>query len=582
MVEQGPSHTLRVAIGQYSDKGQKEINQDFHGASIPAEPQLSSKGIALALADGISSSSVSQIASAAAINGFLGDYYCTSETWSVKQSCLKVLQATNSWLHSQTHQSQYRYDKNKGYVCTFSGLVIKSNTAHIFHVGDSRIYRLHETSMEQLTTDHRLWVSEEQSYLSRALGIEELLDIDYQNFGVKVGELYCLATDGVFEFVSAAFIIDCIKDHSDDLNIAAQRIVEQAYQNGSDDNLTIQILRIDDLPDHAATEISQHAMELPFPPALAPRMTFDGYHIERELHVTSRSSVFLATDIDTNVRVILKLPSIDKRDEPAYLERFLLEEWIAKRIDNAHVLKPISDLRQRQYLYVAMEFIEGKNLAQWMRDNPKPSLDQVRDIVGQVAKGLRAFHRLEMLHQDLKPDNIMIDAHGTVKIIDFGATRVAGLVEMDSHIQQPHILGTAQYSAPEYFLGEDPTVYADQFSLGVITYQMLSGKLPYGLEVPKARTRRAQKKIKYQTLIDEDSDIPRWIDDAVSKAVHINPYKRYEALSEFVYDLSHPSQRFINKTKPPLIERDPIAFWQGTSLALFLVVVWLLMDKFAW
>ncbi|WP_320819480.1 bifunctional protein-serine/threonine kinase/phosphatase [Thalassolituus sp.] len=568
------SKHLKVTVGQCSDKGIKDINQDFHGVAIPQEPQLSSKGIVVALADGISSSSVSQIASAAAINGFLSDYYCTSETWSVKQSAQRVLYATNSWLHSQTRQSQYRYDKDKGYVCTFSCLVIKSNTAHILHVGDTRVYRLHDTAMEQLTNDHRLWISEDKSYLSRALGIDQQLDIDYQNFAVSKGEIYILATDGVHEFVSANDIIAIIKQNGDNLDLAAQTIVDKALANKSDDNLTIQILRIDDLPDQGLNEVQLQITDLPFPPELDARMEFDGYEIIRGLHSTSRSHVFLARDIESDQRVIVKIPSIDLRNDPAYLERFLMEEWIAKRIDSAHVLKPIANTRQRQFLYVAMEFIEGKNLAQWIRDNPKPNLDDVRDIVEQIAKGLRAFHRLEMLHQDLKPDNIMIDQSGTVKIIDFGATLVAGLEEMESAVDQPLILGTAQYSAPEYFLGENGTVYSDQFSLGVITYQMLTGKLPYGSNIAKARSKTAQNKLKYQSLITDDSEIPAWIDEAIRKAVQVNPYKRYEDLSEFVYDLRHPSKTFLTKTKPPLLERNPVAFWQ--SISFLLLIAWLL------
>ena len=568
------SKHLKVTVGQCSDKGIKDINQDFHGVAIPQEPQLSSKGIVVALADGISSSSVSQIASAAAINGFLSDYYCTSETWSVKQSAQRVLYATNSWLHSQTRQSQYRYDKDKGYVCTFSCLVIKSNTAHILHVGDTRVYRLHDTAMEQLTNDHRLWISEDKSYLSRALGIDQQLDIDYQNFAVSKGEIYILATDGVHEFVSANDIIAIIKQNGDNLDLAAQTIVDKALANKSDDNLTIQILRIDDLPDQGLNEVQLQITDLPFPPELDARMEFDGYEIIRGLHSTSRSHVFLARDIESDQRVIVKIPSIDLRNDPAYLERFLMEEWIAKRIDSAHVLKPIANTRQRQFLYVAMEFIEGKNLAQWIRDNPKPNLDDVRDIVEQIAKGLRAFHRLEMLHQDLKPDNIMIDQSGTVKIIDFGATLVAGLEEMESAIDQPLILGTAQYSAPEYFLGENGSIYSDQFSLGVITYQMLTGKLPYGSNIAKARSKTAQNKLKYQSLITDDSEIPAWIDEAIRKAVQVNPYKRYEDLSEFVYDLRHPSKTFLTKTKPPLLERNPVAFWQ--SISFLLLIAWLL------
>ncbi len=570
---------LKVTVGQCSDKGIKDLNQDFHGVAIPQEPQLSSKGIVIALADGISSSTVSQIASAAAINGFLSDYYCTSETWSVKQSAQRVLYATNSWLHSQTRQSQYRYDKDKGYVCTFSCLIIKSNTAHVFHVGDTRVYRLHDTSMEQLTNDHRLWISEDKSYLSRALGIDQQLDIDYQSFAVSTGEIYILATDGVHEFVSANDIIASIKQSGDNLDLAAQTIVDKALANKSDDNLTIQILRIDDLPDQGLNEVQLQITDLPFPPELDARMEFDGYEIIRGLHSTSRSHVFLAKDIESDQRVILKIPSIDLRNDPAYLERFLMEEWIAKRIDSAHVLKPIANARQRQFLYVAMEFIEGKNLAQWMRDNPKPNLDDVRDIVEQIAKGLRAFHRLEMLHQDLKPDNIMIDQSGTVKIIDFGATLVAGLEEMESAIDQPLILGTAQYSAPEYFLGENGSIYSDQFSLGVITYQMLTGKLPYGSNIAKARSKTAQNKLKYQSLISDDCEIPAWIDDAIRKAVQVNPYKRYEDLSEFVYDLRHPSKTFLTKTKPPLLERNPVVFWQSVSIILLIAVFILLYQN---
>src|ERR1051326_5849436 len=119
---------LKISIGQHSDKGRKESNQDFHGAMIPGQPLLAAKGIAVALADGISSSPVSRVAAESAVKGFLTDYYCTSDAWSVKTSAQRVIDATNSWLHSQTQQSHYRYDKDRGYVCTLSALVIKSTT----------------------------------------------------------------------------------------------------------------------------------------------------------------------------------------------------------------------------------------------------------------------------------------------------------------------------------------------------------------------------------------------------------------------------------------------------------------------
>src|SRR6478736_1115410 len=150
---------LKLSIGQYSDKGRKETNQDFHGALVPDEPLLSSKGIAVVLADGISSSNVSRVASESAVKSFLTDYYCTSEAWSVKTSAHRVIAATNSWLHSETRRSQYSYDRDKGYVCTLSAIVVKATIAHLFHIGDSRIWRVNGQALEQLTEDHRVVVS---------------------------------------------------------------------------------------------------------------------------------------------------------------------------------------------------------------------------------------------------------------------------------------------------------------------------------------------------------------------------------------------------------------------------------------
>jgi serine/threonine protein phosphatase PrpC len=571
------STQLQISVGQHSDKGRKDINQDFHGVYIPSEPQLSSKGIAISLADGISSSNVSQIASETAVVGFLEDYYCTSEAWSVKKSAQRVLFATNSWLHSQTRQSQFRYEKDKGYICTFSAMVIKSTTAHIFHVGDTRVYRLRGNELEQLTNDHRLWVSQEQSYLSRALGINPQVELDYKDVPVEKGDVFLFTTDGVYEYTSAKFIINKIAENKDDLDTAAKAIVAEAYDNGSDDNLTIQIVRVESLPELNADEVYQHLTELPFPPALEARMIFDGYRIIREVHASSRSHALLALDGETKTQVIIKTPSVDLRDDPAYLERFLMEEWIARRLNNAHVLKSFLPTRKRNYLYVVTEFIEGQTLAQWMIDNPKPDIETVRSIIEQIAKGLRAFHRMEMLHQDLRPNNIMIDKTGTVKIIDFGSTRVAGLTENTNPIAQHTILGTAQYTAPEYFLGEGGSTRSDLFSLGVVTYQMLSGRLPYGTQVAKSRTKAAQRKLNYVSVIDEDREIPLWMDEAIKKAVHPNPYNRYEELSEFIYDLRHPNKKFLSKTLPPLMERNPVLFWKSVSfiLATILIIIFL-------
>lgn len=561
---------LAISIGQHSEKGRKDTNQDFHGALIPDEPLLSLKGIAVVLADGISTSEVSAIASESAVKSFLTDYYCTSDSWSVKTSAQRVIAATNSWLHAQTRQSQYLYDRDRGYVCTLSAIVIKSTTAHIFHIGDARIYSAAGHSLEQLTEDHRVIVSSEQSYLGRALGINPQIEVDYRTLRVEKGDLFLLATDGVYEHVSGRFIAETIDKNGGDLDRAARTIVEEAKRQGSPDNLTVQIVRIDALPDSESSEIARQAAELPCPPLPEARTVLDGYQIVREIHGSSRSHIYLAVDSADNSLVALKIPSIDLRGDPAYLQRFMMEEWVARRVNSAHVLKPRIQARRQNYLYVVTEFVDGQTLTQWMIDNPRPDLETVRGIVEQIAKGLQAFHRLEMLHQDLRPENIMIDKTGTAKIIDFGSVRIAGITD---DAGDPHdILGTAQYTAPEYFLGEGGSQRSDIFSLGVIAYQMLTGRLPYGAEAARTRTKAQQKKLRYKSALNDNRDIPGWVDGALKKAVHPDPYHRYDELSEFVFDLRHPN-KFVESAAKPLIERDPLLFWKCLSAILFVSVL---------
>lgn len=321
---------LRVSVGQYSDKGRKAENQDFHGIFIPHNSQLMLKGIAMAVADGISSSPVSQVASQVAVKNFLEDYYCTPESWSVKNSAERVLVAINSWLHTQTRRSPYRYEKDNGYVCTFSGVVIKNKSAHIFHIGDSRVYRLSDEGMEQLTHDHRLWVTQDQSHLSRALGMDEQCSVDYQALSVKINDVFIIMTDGIYEFVDSTDIKKIITEGGNNLTVAAEKIARLAFTNNSPDNLTVQILKIDELPESNSREIKQKIDNLPLPPALVARMEFDGYVILRELHSNNRSHIYLAEDTRLHEKVVIKVLATEQVQNESALERFLLEEWVAR------------------------------------------------------------------------------------------------------------------------------------------------------------------------------------------------------------------------------------------------------------
>lgn len=563
---------LKISLGQHSDKGRKDANQDFHGAVLPTRLHRNSKGVAIAIADGISTSDVSHVASESAVKSFLTDYYCTSDAWSVSRSAQCVLAAINSWLHAQTQSGGGRYDKDRGYVCTFSAVVIKSLTAHILHVGDSRVYRWHERALEQLTEDHRVWVAGEQSYLSQALGVSPHLEIDYQAIPISKGDIFLLATDGVYEHITAECVTAALNANPAELDAAAEAIVQHAFQRGSQDNMTVQIVRVDDVAHGEPGEIQAQRAALLLPPILEARMKLDGYVIVRDLHHSSRSHIYLALDEETGEQVALKTPSVDLQDNEVYLDRFLLEEWIARRIDSAHVLKPCVRTRERSHLYLAMEFIDGQTLAQWMIDNPRPSLQAVRGIAEQIAKGLQAFHRMEMLHQDLRPENILVDRLGTVRIIDFGSVWVAGLAD-NLPTPSTEILGTVQYTAPEYFLGEGGSTRSDLFSLGVIVYQMLTGRLPYGTQVARVRTRADQRRLQYRSATDAHPEIPGWVDEALKKALHPSALKRYGVLTEFLHDLHEPNLELVRGRSTSLIDKNPLLFWKFVALLLSIALI---------
>lgn len=569
---------LAVSIGQFSDKGRKDINQDFHGTLVPGTAALGAKGISVVLADGISSSSVGHIAAETAVKSFLDDYYCTADAWSVKTSGQRVITATNSWLYAQSRRGGHAEDMDGGYVCTFSALVLKSRTAHIFHVGDSRIHRLSGGALEQLTDDHRVVVSSRVSYLGRALGMNSGVEIDYRALPVEAGDCFVMTTDGVHEHVPQSIMIETIHRHAGDLDAAARAIAGLALDRGSGDNLTIQIVRVDRLPLGEASEVLDREA-LPLPPLLEPRTEIDGFRILRSIHSSSRSHIYLAEDTGTGAQVALKIPSIDLRDDPAYLRRFKMEEWIARRIASAHVLEAYPLRRKRSALYTVAEHVDGQTLAQWMRDNPQPGIEVVRGIVEQIARGVRAFHRREMIHQDLRPDNIMIDRSGTVKIIDFGSTKVAGVVETEIEAGQSELLGTLQYTAPECLLGEPSNEQSDFFSIGVIAYQMLTGHLPFGAHAARIQRPSDLRRLRYVPARRYRPDLPEWIDGALEKAVNPEPRRRYDALSELEYDLRHPRDAFLSRHRRPLLERDPLRFWQAVSALLAVAVIVLLIMR---
>jgi serine/threonine protein phosphatase PrpC len=563
-------NTMAISVGQATEAGVKPVNEDCVGVRIPDDGLLATKGIAAVIADGVSAASAAKEAAEMCVQGFLTDYYSTPESWQVKTAGQRIITALNSWLTSQS-RSHYR-DEHKGYVSTFSAVVFKSCTAHLFHVGDTRICRLRGDDFDCLTQDHSTRLSEKTCYLTRAMGLGLELKVDYHATDIQEGDLFILTSDGIHDFVSEDEMRFLIKT-STDLDQAAHHILQTALENDSQDNLSCVIIRLDQLPDGNQDEIHRRLTARPFPPDLDPGMSIDGLRVESVLSASKSSQLYLVRDPQSNSpnqQMVMKTPSANFQDDPAYIERFLMEEWIGRRVDHPHLVKLLRGPQEPQFLYFLIEHIKGQSLGTWIQNNAKqPDIQEVVRIIGQVIEGVRALHRKETLHQDIKPDNIMLDEKGEVKLIDYGSCRVASIREIEVPYERQSALGTVDFSAPEYRLDIEPKTSADQFSIAMLTYHMLTGgKDPYGAKWEKATSIRDFSTLEYTPSFKLQPMVPHWMDGALKKALSLRPESRYQTLSEFLHDLKHPNPEFIEARNLPLIERDPLLFWKWLSALL--------------
>ncbi len=559
---------LKFTVGQYSSAGKKPENEDSIGIRIPKGMLMNTKGAVAIIADGVSASEAGKEASETCVFNFLSDYYSTPDSWSVKKSTSQVLNALNRWLYGKGQQF---VNAQRGYVSTLSCVVFKSQTAHLFHIGDTRIYRLRRGELEQLTRDHATPINNQQTYLTRAIGLDVRADVDYRAAEMEVGDVFLLTTDGVHDFVTNADIIGALNS-GDAYDQSCEKLASLALKNNSHDNLSCQILRVDELPTQNVEDVYQKLTDLPFPPHLEKGMVIDGYQVEREIHASSRSQLYIVKDTESNKRYCMKTPSVNYEDDPAYIERFRMESWIGSRIHSPYIVNTINNDRKKTFLYYLTEYIDGKTLERWIKENPKPAIQDVTYLVEQVAKGVRAFHRRDIFHQDLKPANILIDTNGEAKIIDFGSCHVQGIAEISTPLERDVVLGTASYSAPEVVLRGAVTSQADIFSLGVIVFEMCTGVQPFEGKLAQCRSENAYLRTKYISAFELNPMVPVWMDGAIKKALRYDPNRRYADIDEFVHELTHPNPKYKRYHEAPMMARNPLLFWQVTSALLFVAL----------
>jgi serine/threonine protein kinase len=234
------------------------------------------------------------------------------------------------------------------------------------------------------------------------------------------------------------------------------------------------------------------------------------------------------------------------------------------------VVRVVPASEARSCLYYLTEYIPGPTLTQLLKERGTLSILDAVELTEGLIRGIRAFHRKETLHQDLKPDNIVISTKGPM-IVDFGSCWVAGVQEAGLPFTRDTILGTLDYSAPEYRYGGSANANSDQFSLAVLLYEMLTGKQPYGSAYCKAMNLKDFQQLKYISAMKYNPLVPYWLDKALEKALHINPSHRYEALSEWLQDLKRPNPHWLSTRAQPLLETHPEKVWQLLALSGWIV-----------
>ncbi|HVK98395.1 MAG TPA: protein kinase, partial [Dongiaceae bacterium] len=396
------------------------------------------------------------------------------------------------------------------------------------------------------------------------------LDVDLKILDLLPGDLFLLTTDGVHGHIDARELQQRLLDGEKDLDALAQALVQRALDNGSDDNLSCQLVRVQSVGQETNEDVFRTLHQLPFPPDLSVGMKLDGWRVQQQLHASTRSQLYVVQHETSGQRAVMKTPSRNFIDDPAYIERFLMEEWVGRRIDSPYVVKVVEPPASRSFLYYLTEYVEGPTLAKWSEQHRAPDVTLVVAIADKLAQGLRAFHRRETLHQDLKPDNVVLRGEDPI-LIDFGSVYVAGVDEIATTFAREQALGTLDYSAPEYRLQRPRTAASDQFSLAVVLYELLTGHPPFGEAYQKAVKPQDFLALKYVPAYRRNPLVPLWMDGALRKAMQINAELRYESLSEFVHDLKNPNPSYLKADQRPLLEKDPVRFWKGLSLALLLI-----------
>lgn len=556
--------TLKVQAGFASCQGRREDNQDFGAFTEPLADDLALFGMVAAVADGMGGAKGGRVAAEVCVRGFLDAYYALPSTWSVEQRAARGLNAINSWIH-HTGRRDAALD---GMATTFSALILRNRQAYILHVGDSRVYRLRGAALEKLTDDHTFKNPGMDHILYRAVGLENTLCADSATIILDAHDRFLLCSDGLHAVLRETEIRRLLQERSAPQQTAAA-LLQHALAAGSQDNVSALVVDVIALPPPDAALLRAGIDSLPIAELPAAGTTVDGFFLEKILSVGRYSCLFLARDGDGG-SVVLKFPQPRVAEEREYHAAFLREAWIAARVQSPWVVaaNELPPGRQTR-LYSVLPYYPGRTLERRITHGGRVSLKEGAGIALKLCKAVHALHRQQIIHRDIKPDNVLLLADGGLKLLDLGVARLPAWDD-DRELLIP---GTPSYMAPEQFAGERGAAATDVFALGVTLYRMFAnGAYPYG-EIEPFSTPRFNGKPK--TLGAHRPDLPSWLDMVLSKTLAADPKERYSDAIELAFDLENGLARGgqVKLRKRPLYERNPLLFWKLTSLALLLLLL---------
>ena len=555
---------VKATVGFSSETGPRPRNEDFAGVVFGAELPEPRRDVVAAIADGIGGAKGGRVAAEIAVRGFLDGFCDLPETMEVRRAAARIVDSLNGWLFSQA-----RHDPELTRMgCTFTALVLRGRVVHVLHVGDTRVYRLRGDRMIRLTADHvREDGSGRSHVITRALGVETEVRLDYSSQPVALHDRFLLCSDGVHGTLSDDVIADALRERSAPGD-TARALVKAALDAGSADNCTALVLDVVRLPTAESADIGAPIMQLPLMPVPVSGETVDGFVLKVLLSEGRYSRLFGALDEIEGGEVVLKFPKPQVAAVTTYRAAFIREAWVGARVNSPWVGRVIELPPGRQTcLYTVMPLYQGELLEMRLARSPALGLEEGRNIAIKLAQAAAALHRAGIIHRDIKPDNVILEGGGALKLIDLGVVRIPGLEDFPPE----DIPGTAAYMAPEMFAGEPGNEATDIYALGATLFRAFTGEYPYGNADAISPPRRDRPK----ELTALRPDLPAWLQAALGRAIATDPAERFHDMSEFAGEMEAGPARIAATIRRPqtLLERAPVRFWQGVAALLALALL---------